>query len=190
VSAVRRRTLRVWHLTKCFTLLGVALMCLGAGALSVITVTGSSMEETMSHGDRVLVFRSDVISGLPWGSGHFLRRQAIVVLRDPVMPQKLRIKRIVAVGGDGVRVDEGTVNLNGRVTQEPRSIRRSGESWPPVQSEDSARAVDVPPGHYFVLSDNRQSGGDSRVFGTVRDQDIIGRVICIWRRGHSKVATE
>jgi signal peptidase I len=81
------------------------------------------------------------------------------------------VKRVVAVPGDEISVNGGIAYVNGR-------RQRSPFLPGPVSCDicDLGRAVTVPPGYYFVMGDNRDHSNDSRVWGPVPNDWIIGRV--------------
>jgi signal peptidase I len=85
------------------------------------------------------------------------------------------IKRIVAGPGDRLMIDQGRVILNGRRQNE--SFARpcgSGEGC------DFPREVTIPAGHYFMMGDNRGSSDDSRFWGPVPDEWIIGEAFATY----------
>jgi signal peptidase I len=83
------------------------------------------------------------------------------------------IKRIVAVGGDRFEIDGGHVLINGEAIDEPYLAAGS------VMADQDPRTI--PDGHVFVMGDNRGSSSDSRVFGPVPTDDIIGKAMFrIW----------
>jgi signal peptidase I len=135
---------------------GTMAVFLGIAALRrsfiVATVVGESMSPTLRDGDRVLVLRR---------RGDRLTRGAIVLLRAPGHPEAFRasddgwrIKRIVAVGGDGV---------------------------PPALRAAVAGSV-VPDGAVLVLGDNVKSQ-DSRSWGSVPVNRLAGEICFAWRAG-------
>lgn len=122
-------------------------------------IPSESMEPTLLKGDRVLVSRLAYRFGEP-------QRGDVVVFHPPLGAEDY-IKRIVAVGGDHVAVKNGKLYLNGEPQQEPY-----------IKDGDILGEFDdivVPKGSFFVMGDNRNNSGDSRVFGTITRQAIVGK---------------
>ena len=88
---------------------------------------------------------------------------------------EILLKRVVAVGGDTVGLEDGVLVVNGRQVREPYADPKAIDSvyFGPVR---------VRPGTIFVMGDNRANSEDSRDFGAVRDVDrIIGRAVArVW----------
>lgn len=76
--------------------------------------------------------------------------------------------RIIALGGEKVEIRKGTVFINDRPLDE--------SSFGKYPSTDDFRAVNVPPNEYFLLGDNRPDSEDSRYIGTIKREDIDGKV--------------
>ena len=125
-------------------------------------VQSDSMAPTVGAGDHVVVDR------LGWRLGG-PERGDLVTLVSPEDGTAL-LKRVVAVGGDEVRIDDALLVVNGVVADEPYvdHDRIDATYFGPVQ---------VPDGHVFVLGDNRFGSIDSRVFGPVALRDVTGRVV-------------
>ncbi len=79
------------------------------------------------------------------------------------------IKRIVGEPGDRLRVEDGRVYINGRL-QEERFIVPSAD----CETCDLPREITIPPGHFFMMGDNRGQSADSRKWGPVPEEWIIG----------------
>ncbi|HVM02358.1 MAG TPA: signal peptidase I [Acidimicrobiales bacterium] len=109
------------------------------------------------------------------GIGGFLRTVAEGV--GIVQPSAEEfIKRVVALPGETVEGRDGTVHVDGRPLREPYLA-------PGTVTSDFA-PVEVPPGHLWVMGDNRPNSSDSRVFGAIARSSVVGRtVVRIWPPG-------
>lgn len=97
----------------------------------------------------------------------------IVVLRDP-QDQGHAIKRIVAKPGDAVYIKHGQVYVNGELLNEPY-LKPDTETF--ASPDYRAQYWVCGAGYYFVLGDNRYNSTDSRIYGTVSRQHILGMVM-------------
>jgi signal peptidase I len=99
---------------------------------------------------------------------HGPRRGDIVVLHDPTGGTELLIKRVVGLPGERVTMSDGRVYIDGVALTEPylsQSTFGNGRTWL------------VPPLTVFVMGDNRGASRDSRVFGPISLDQIVGRAI-------------
>jgi len=127
-------------------------------------VEGQSMEPSLHNSERVIVEK------ITYRLFHGPRRGDIVVLRDPA-GDTLLIKRVVALPGETVAVRGGQVFVDGEPLEEPWAYRQGGPDYPPTE---------VPPLHVFVLGDNRPHSNDSRSFGPVPIDRIVGRAWLVY----------
>jgi len=99
-----------------------------------------------------------------------IARGDVIVFRYPRDPAKSYIKRVIAVAGDQVRIEDGVVFVNGHRLSEP---------YVPEQYEDVRSYAEeiVPPHSYFVLGDHRNLSNDSRDFGPVDEDFIYGKAV-------------
>ena len=128
-------------------------------------VRGSSMVPGIHDGDRILVDHLSYVLG-------DVRRGDVVVLRCPLDPNLDYIKRVIALPGDEVRIDDERVFVNGERVDEPYVA--SAED--PGSGRRSRLRELVERDHYFVLGDNRDHSSDSREFGQVPREYLRGRV--------------
>lgn len=142
-------------------------------------IPSTSMAETLVPGQRVLVDR--VVY-------HYrdVHRGDIVVFHKPVGAEEVLIKRVVGLPGDTLSLEDGRVYVNGQPLREPYVRVVGGMSEPttpgqglggPAIGWSLADPYTVPAGHYFVMGDNRTDSGDSRYFGTVPQENVIGRAV-------------
>jgi signal peptidase I len=86
------------------------------------------------------------------------------------------IKRVIGVGGDTVAIHDGAVYLNGTKLNEPYLFAVApGDTPQPTTVAGDQNSWVVPPGELFLMGDHRAVSEDSRVFGTVPTQQVIGR---------------
>lgn len=149
---------------------------LGAGLLFVVIafpvmysaarVAGQAMSPTLRDQDRVLVNKLSYQSRRP-------QRGDIVMLHYPLDPSRVFVKRVIAQGGDQVRIREGRLFLDGKPYDDSYVLpeHRSREDWGPAV---------VPDGHYFVMGDRRNNSSDSRHWGFVPGRYIVGKVMFRW----------
>jgi signal peptidase I len=83
------------------------------------------------------------------------------------------IKRVIGIGGDEVEIRDGLVFVNGSELAEPYLDKPNGDSG--VSAADGPRRWLVPAGDVFVMGDNRTNSIDSRVFGAIPSENILGR---------------
>lgn len=152
--------------------------------------------EKFAYGLRFPVFNFRVVeTGQP-------QRGDIVVFRYPKDPRVDYIKRIIGLPGDRVVYRDKQLSVNGQpVTQERMgsyATFRGGsrlfgtalysEQLADVRHdiliEERQHGTDVelvvPPGHYFVMGDNRDNSNDSRFWGTVPERNLVGKAVLIW----------
>ena len=124
-------------------------------------IPSDSMKPTIRSGDHVLVDKLAYDSAAP-------QRGDLAVFRAPGT-NEIMLKRVVAISGDTVGIEDGVLVVDGRRPREPYADARAIDSvyFGPVR---------VRPGTVFVLGDNRADSRDSRDFGAIREDALIGRV--------------
>jgi signal peptidase I len=136
------------------------------------TIHQVSMRPTLEEGDRILLNRLVYRFREP-------ARGDIIVLHSPINPDEDLVKRIVGIGGDRLAVSGGRLYLNGVAQAEPFLLEQSFDGEMPETV--------VPPGEVFVMGDNRNNSGDSRLFGSIPTGRIIGSAFVVyWPIGHWK----
>ena len=97
----------------------------------------------------------------------------IVVFLPPNGESKDYIKRVVAVGGQSIKIVDGKVFVNGKPLSEPYLS-------PEYCDSGTMKEIKIPEGYYFVMGDNRPNSLDSRVFGPIPRSAIIGKAVVIY----------
>ncbi len=127
-------------------------------------VLGQSMEPTLHSSQRVVIEKITY-------RFHGPRRGDVVVV-DSSGQNEMLIKRVVGLPGETVEVRDGWVFINGERLEEPWPVKPGGGHYGPST---------IPPLHVFVLGDNRGASNDSRNFGPVPIEDIVGHAwISYW----------
>lgn len=137
-----------------------------------VRVEGTSMLPVLEDQDRLFInkFAYSRIGSL---IGQDIHRSDVVVFQYPHDPTKSYIKRVIGLPGDQLRIDHGTVWLNGKALK---------ESYVPAKYDDdrSLPEMVVPPNEYFVMGDHRSISSDSRDFGPVARDLIYGRAAFVY----------
>jgi signal peptidase I len=129
-------------------------------------VEGQSMEPNLHTNQRLVVEKVSY-------RFHGPQRFDVVVIKVPSQGDELLIKRIVGLPGETVEIHDGQVYINGVLLDEPFTSEQT-------RPGRYAR-ITVPPLHVFVLGDNRNHSNDSRSFGPVPIENIVGRAwISYW----------
>jgi signal peptidase I len=137
-----------------------------------VRVEGTSMLPMLEDQDRLFINKF-AYSRLGSMVGDEIHREDVVVFLYPHDHTKSYIKRVIALPGDRLRIDHGTVWVNG----EPLK-----ESYVPFKYQDdrSQPEMTIPEGQYFMMGDHRSISSDSRDFGPV-DRDLVyGRAAFVY----------
>ncbi|GAB4544057.1 MAG: signal peptidase I [Anaerolineales bacterium] len=146
------------------TLILAVVLFLGINAVSArVRVDGFSMRPTLEDGEFVLV------SKLNYRFGE-VERGDIVVFHYPLDPKQELIKRVIGTPGDAVKIENGSVTVNGQTLQEPYIAAA------PLYSGEWT----VPDGNLFVLGDNRNDSSDSHVWQFLPMENLVGKAIVIY----------
>lgn len=201
-SAERKRNaIAEWAATILLLLFGTATL-----AQAFVIPTGS-MEDTLLVGDHLLV---DKLAYAPAGalSKYFLpyedpKHGDIFIFRYPADVQTTLVKRLIGAPGDRIKIDHGVVYRNGIRLNEPYVYHKYAynpmlDNFPascclPVREEAAQQAQEqmleknvvggeivVPPEMYFAMGDNRDDSSDSRYWGFVPRENIIGKPFLIY----------
>jgi signal peptidase I len=192
-----RGTIAEWAITI------LLLLFLTAMLVQAFVIPTGSMEDTLLVGDHLLV---DKLTYAPAGpvSKYVLpyrqpKRGDIIVFRYPVDISQTFVKRCMGVPGDHIRLVNKQVYLNGKLLNEPYVVHKTDyadsyrDNFPGEPNSNlDVRAIDmlehhvvngevvVPPGYYFAMGDNRDRSLDSRYWGFVPRENIIGKPLIIY----------
>lgn len=188
VRAERQKTSSWWReLIETLVLSALIFFAVQAVVQSYL-VDGRSMLPSLHNSERLFVnkaaywrvnedsFLEELAQGPSTGTGQkYLfeapERGEVIVFHHPLQPDTDLIKRLIGMPGDTVQIINGKVHVNGEELEEPyiggartRAYTGSGNAtWK------------VPPGHLFVLGDNRNSSSDSRDWGFLPIENVVGQ---------------
>lgn len=165
-----------------------ALFFLEASVVSLFRVTSGSMEDTILTGDRLVVLEYWYGIKLPFSDyvifhGREPARGDILFFRNPRNPNETTVKRCVAVGGQTVQIRAKELFVDGvEIPLPPLGKHTDPSIFPKNRSErDFLDRVTIPDSTIFVLGDNRDFSGDSRVWGFLPKKNLIGKAwIVAW----------
>jgi signal peptidase I len=188
-----------WTLTILLLLFGTTML------VQAYVIPTGSMKDTLLIGDHLLV---DKLAYAPPGtiSKYLLpyrpiQRGDIIVFRYPLDIHNTFVKRAIGIPGDRIKLVDKVLHLNGKPIQEPYIVHRPGyvdyykhffpgDSYPYLRKEAQEmleKHVDrntgelvVPDDCYFAMGDNRDESDDSRFWGFVPRQNIVGKPLIIY----------
>jgi len=185
---------------KIFLVATVVALSLRLFVIEGYRVVSDSMTPVLAWGDFVLVSKFSYSLKVPFSDYEIIKIRKpshgeVVAFSLPDIRGAVYVKRVVALEGERVEIKDGQLTIQ-RTPAEHRTLsdgaldgsfveERIGNShWFTVRITPEAKyhygPVDVPPGHFFVLGDNRSDSRDSRVWGPVPFSSLKGRANFIW----------
>ena len=157
-------------------------------AFSTYRVSTPGMDGTLKNGNQLLLLRTSSF-----------KRGDLIVFRDPQNKTRSLVSRIIGVKGDHVRIINKQLVLNGKLAEEPYASYRTNyvdrfrDNFPHepgvhihpgliqmlIQNVVNGEVV-VPSNAYFVLGDNRHNSVDSRLWGLVPQNAVLGKPIVVY----------
>lgn len=138
-------------------------------------VHGSSMEPSLHEGDRVFVVAYRLNTEPDRGD--------VVVLKKITGSPDLLIKRVVAIAGDTITRKQGSLVVNGKYKHKDADFRYGD----PRYGSPDGYTQEVPKDHVFVMGDNQEHSFDSRSFGPVPMNKVVGKALLVfWPLGDIK----
>jgi signal peptidase I len=199
---------RVWREIVSWFWVIVAFLCIEGVLVQARVIPSGSMENTVLIGDHLIVSRIGYDAGIPFTGWHVPlwrspKRQQIIVFRAPLADQGYPdfIKRVIGVPGDRIKIKDGNVFVNEQELTEPYAVHFPNAGTFPTENfpeevdempgltafwtdEMPKHVVNgelvVPPNQYFMMGDNRDNSNDSRFWGFVPRENIIGTPLVIY----------
>lgn len=161
-----RRSLRtslefIWEVLKVVIVVFAIIIPVRHYLIKPFYVRGASMEPNFHDYEYLVVDELSYRLRAP-------ERGEVVVLKDPMDPSQYFIKRIIGLPGEHLVVRDGVVRINGNILDESAYLAASLHT---TGHDD----VTVPENTYYLMGDNRPASLDSRVFGPVEKNELVGR---------------
>jgi signal peptidase I len=152
-------------------------------------IPSGSMENTLLIGDHLIMSRVGYDAGIPFTNIHVPlwrnpHRQQIIIFKPPYDPDATDlIKRVIGMPGDVVDIRQGAVWINGQRLQENYTLgltRPAPSGQAPRGYSEMKFPYRVPENCYFAMGDNRENSYDSRFWGCVPRNDMVGAPLAIY----------
>lgn len=123
-------------------------------------IPSRSMESTLLINDRIIVTKFSYWFNEP-------QRGDVVVFKYPLNPSTLYVKRVIALPGENIKLKDSKLYINDTLVSEPY--------LPDDLKFEDFGPVEVPEGEFFMMGDNRNNSSDSRTWGFVKKDLILGK---------------
>ncbi len=153
----------VWEIAKIVVIAALIVAPVRYFIFQPFLVRGQSMEPSFQDGDYLIVDEISYRLREP-------KRGEVIVFEYPDNPSQRFIKRIVALPGETVEIEEGEIRINGD------NLILNEEEYISSLKTVGDMKITLQENEYFVLGDNRSYSFDSRRFGPLPEDEIIGRV--------------
>ena len=169
-SAAARASRRsiAWEYAEALIIAIVLAMVIRTFIVQAFKIPSGSMLQTLQVGDHILVSKFLYRFTSP-------ARGDILVFKFPQDETRDFIKRVIGLSGDTVELRGKTLLINGKPLEEPYAIYESTNPF-----RDPFGPVTVPPGHLFMMGDNRDSSQDSRAWGFLDAEKVRGKAFVIY----------
>lgn len=168
-SAARNGWLFIWDLIKIVVIALVIIIPVRYYVIQPFIVSGSSMEPTFENGQYLIVNELDYHIGAP-------QRGQVIVFKYPKNTSEYFIKRVIGLPGDTVLIQNGKVTITNAANPKGFVLDETYLPAGTFTEATTTQPVSLAAGEYYVLGDNRPASSDSRFWGVVPSDDIVGKV--------------
>jgi signal peptidase I len=181
---------REWIESLLFTIIFVLVFT--SYVAQATQVPTESMKPTILVGDHFFLDKVTFPANYPAAIRRFLPRRSIerldiIAFKSPTDGNIPFVKRVIGLPGETVEIRDKAVYVNGTKLNEPYKIHvdsatYSSDPWTPeeLKVRDNYGPSIVPPDNYFVMGDNRDNSNDSRYWGFVKQDEVIGKPLFVY----------
>lgn len=137
----------------------------------LLEVSGDSMLPNLHNDEQIIAEKISTKFGPP-------EREEIIIFRHPTNNGRLLIKRVIGLPGDTVEISNGNVYLNNKLLEEPYLNEQNSTFGNSAIEENTL--YEIPGNAYLLMGDNRTESSDSRSFGFVDQEYIVGRALLVY----------
>jgi signal peptidase I len=188
----RKWELIVWENIKSLLFVLIAVFFIRSFVVEATVVPTGSMERTILIGDHLFLSKLPYGPRIPFTNVRFpaiknVKHGDIVAFRFPLDPTLTYVKRIIAMPGDVIEIRRKQVFLNGRALEEPYVVHSDSQVYGDheylpgdVRLRDNMAPMTVPPQCFFAMGDNRDLSYDSRFWGFVPFDNVVGEPLIVF----------
>lgn len=172
-----------WEWVESILVAFILAMIIRAFVVQAFKIPTGSMRPTLLEGDVILVNKFIYGAKVPWVNWSFPKvrepkRGDVIVFIYPENPKKDYIKRLVGLPGEVVEIKNGTIYINDKPVLD--KVFESRYYYNLGQFGQENKKISIPQDSFFVLGDNSASSQDSRYWGFVPRQNILGKALVIY----------
>jgi len=170
---MRQFLLPVWEILETLAIALISIFIIYTFIAQPFIVQGASMEPNFENGDYILIDEITYRFREP-------QRGEVIIFHNPRNENEFYIKRVIGLPGEEVSISGDEIKVNDKVLQE--------DYLPVAGSVVGARVFDLAPNEFFVMGDNRPQSFDSRSWGALKRDEIIGTVrLRFWPPGKLQI---
>jgi signal peptidase I len=206
VEEILKEPLAIEYAKSFFPVLVIVLI-LRSFLIEPFTIPTGSMIPTIEVGDFILVNKYAYGVRLPIIGTKILEvddpERGEVMVFIPPHENKYYVKRVIGLPGDTVRYEDKNLHINGELiekeyvgpitvdtsigdlagtlfTETINGVEHATQHIDAVGRQRARTTWVIPNGHYFMMGDNRDNSSDSRVWGTVPNENVVGKAVAVW----------
>lgn len=174
---------KVWEYTEAIITALILALIIRAYVVQAFKIPSGSMIPTLLIGDHILVNKFIYGTNIPFSDKRILifkkpEKGDIIVFKYPENPKRDFIKRVIATEGDVIEGKNKLIYVNGMPLNEPYIQHSDGRVL--LDKRDQFGPEEVPKGKMFVMGDNRDQSYDSRYWGFVDMNEVLGKAFILY----------